>query len=66
MDHFTATNATSITVQRCSGSTRTGFVDVASFAATAKSGPIRGEVAIDVSLSRVRVQRCGSSPYRTS
>ena len=33
----TATNATSITVQRCSGSTCTGFVAVAQLAATAKS-----------------------------
>jgi len=33
----TATNATSITVQRCSGSTCTAFVAVAQLAATAKS-----------------------------
>jgi PKD repeat protein len=33
----TATNATSITVQRCSGSTCTGFVPVAQLAATAES-----------------------------
>ena len=33
----TATNATSITVQRCSGSTCTAFVAVAQLAATAQS-----------------------------
>ena len=56
----TATNATSITVQRCSGSTCTAFVAVAQLAATANVlDRLRGEVALDLSLSDVRVQRCG-------
>ena len=56
----TATNATSITVQRCSGSTCTG---VCRRRPARRDGEVLdrlgGEVAIDVSLSRVRVQRRG-------
>ena len=60
----TATNATSITVQRCSGSTCTGFVAVAQLAATAKSWTDSGVKSRSTYRYRVSASNAaGRSPY---
>jgi len=60
----TATNATSITVQRCSGSTCTGFVPVAQLAATAKSWTDTRVKSRSTYRYRVSASNAaGTSPY---
>jgi len=60
----TATNATSITVQRCSGSTCTAFVDVAQLAATAKSWTDSGVKSRSTYRYRMFASNgAGKSPY---
>jgi len=60
----TATNATSITVQRCSGSTCTAFVAVAQLAATAKSWTDSGVKSRSTYRYRLLASNpAGSSPY---
>ncbi len=60
----TATNATSITVQRCSGSTCTGFVAVAQLAATARSWTDSGVKSRSTYRYRVSASNAaGRSPY---
>ena len=60
----TATNATSITVQRCSGSTCTAFVAVAQLAATAKSWTDSGVKSRSTYRYRMFASNdAGSSPY---
>jgi PKD repeat protein len=60
----TATNATSITVQRCSGSTCTGFVAVAQLAATATSWTDSGVKSRSTYRYRVSASNAaGRSPY---
>jgi hypothetical protein len=60
----TATTATSITVQRCSGSTCTAFVAVAQLAATAKSWTDSGVKSRSTYRYRLLASNpAGSSPY---
>ena len=60
----TATNATSITVQRCSGSTCTAFVAVAQLAATAKSWTDSGVKSRSTYRYRMFASNdAGRSPY---
>ena len=60
----TATNATSITVQRCSGSTCTAFVAVAQLAATAKSWTDSGVKSRSTYRYRMFASNdAGKSPY---
>ena len=60
----TATNATSISVQRCSGSTCTGFVPVAQLAATAKSWTDTRVKSRSTYRYRVSASNAaGTSPY---
>jgi PKD repeat protein len=60
----TATNATSITVERCSGSACTGFAAVAQLAATAKSWTDAGVESRSTYRYRVSASNAaGRSPY---
>jgi PKD repeat protein len=60
----TATNATSITVERCSGSTCTGFVAVAQLAVTATSWTDTGVKSRSTCRYRVFASNAaGRSPY---
>ena len=60
----TATNATWITVQRCSGSSCTGFVTIAQLAATAKSWTDTGVKSRSTYRYRVSASNAvGESPY---
>ena len=60
----TATNATSIAVERCSGSACTGFVAVAQLAATAKSWTDTGVASRSTYRYRVSASNAaGRSPY---